>query len=63
LAEIKRLHENVNLVRRERVIFDNVFEKLEQDLKNKEEILKKYLLDHIKIENERSNILEDLKSV
>ena len=43
LAEIKRLIEEVNLVRRERVIFDNVFEKLEFDLKAKEEELKKYL--------------------
>ena len=51
------------MVRRERVIFDNVFEKLEMDLKLKEEELKKYLLETIKIENERSNILEDLHNV
>ena len=48
------------MVRRERVIFDNVFEKLEMDLKHKEEELKKYLLETIEIENERTNILEEL---
>ena len=63
LAEIRRLKEEVNLVRRERVIFDNVFEKLEIDLKLKEEELKKYLLETIQIENERMNILEDLQNV
>ena len=48
------------MVRRERVIFDNVFEKLEMDLKLKEEELKKYLLETIHIENERYSILEEL---
>jgi hypothetical protein len=43
LAEIKRLQEEVNLVRRERVIYDNVFKKLEFDLKIKEESLKKHI--------------------
>ena len=51
------------MVKRERVIFDNVFEKLEIDLKLKEEELKKYLLETIQIENERMNILEDLQNV
>jgi hypothetical protein len=32
LAEITKLIEDVNLVRRERVIFDNVFHKLEFDI-------------------------------
>lgn len=32
LAEIKRLKEDVNAARRERVIFDSVFKKLESDL-------------------------------
>ena len=41
------------MVRRERVIFDNVFKKLEMDLKTKEEELKSYLLETIQIENER----------
>ena len=44
---VKRLKEEVNLVRRERVIFDNVFKKLEMDLKLKEEELKKYLKETI----------------
>jgi len=37
LAEITRLIDEVNLVRRERVIFDNVFFKLEDDIHKKEE--------------------------
>jgi len=45
LAEIKRLKEEVNAARRERVIFDSVFKKLESDLKLKEEELKKYLFE------------------
>jgi hypothetical protein len=63
VAEIKRLKEEVNLVRRERVIFDNVFKKLEMDLKLKEEELKKKLLETIQIENERQQILDDLNNV
>ena len=49
MAVIKRLKEEVNLVRRERVIFDQVFEKLEVDLKLKEDKLKKELLNAIYI--------------
>jgi hypothetical protein len=63
VAEIKRLKEEVNLVRRERVIFDNVFKKLEMDLKLKEEELKKKLLETITIENERQQILDELNNV
>ena len=63
MAEIKRLKEEVNLVRRERVIFDNVFKKLEMDLKLKEEELKKYLKETIQIENDRAVILDDLQNV
>ncbi len=63
MAEIKRLKEEVNLVRRERVIFDNVFKKLEMDLKLKEEELKKKLLETITIENERQQILDELNNV
>lgn len=36
LAEIKQLKDECNAKRRERVIFDNVFKKLEQELKIKE---------------------------
>ena len=63
VAEIKRLKEEVNLVRRERVIFDNVFKKLEMDLKLKEEELKKKLLETIQIENERQQIMDELNNV
>lgn len=58
LAEIKRLIEEVNLVRRERVIFDNVFYKLEEDINNKEIQLKKYIALTIKEENQKSNYLD-----
>ena len=53
LAEIKRLIEEVNLVRRERVIFDNVFYKLEEDINNKEIQLKKNIALTIKEENQK----------
>ena len=36
LSHINQLKEEVNLVRRERVIFDSVFKKLELELKSKE---------------------------
>ena len=65
LAEIKRLKEyfhlfkliylkyylirEVNASRRERVIFDNVFKNLEQDLKMMEEELKKYLFETLQV--------------
>jgi len=58
LAEIKRLIEDVNLVRRERVIFDNVFYKLEEDIHKKEEQLKKYIAITITVENEKQNYLD-----
>ena len=45
------------------MIFDNVFEKLEMDLKHKEEELKKYLLETIIIENERAHIMDELANI
>lgn len=63
LAEIKRLKEDVNAARRERVIFDNVFKKLETDLKFKEEEFKKYLLENLQVEKERNQAEEELNKI
>ena len=60
LAEIQRLVEDVNLVRRERVIFDNVFYKLEEDIYKKEEQLKKYIGMALSLETVRHNYLDKL---
>lgn len=40
--------EQLNGIRRERVIFSNVFKKLEQDLKKKDDELKKFILERMK---------------
>lgn len=63
LAEIKRLKEEVNAARRERVIFDNVFKKLETDLKMKEEEFKKYLYENLQVEKEKAAAEEELKKI
>lgn len=43
LSNINELKEEVDLVRRERVIFDSVFKKFENELKFKEQELKKQI--------------------
>lgn len=63
LAEIKRLKEDVNASRRERVIFDSVFKKLESDLQQKEEELKKYLFESMQIEKEKTMMKNELKRI
>ena len=60
LAEIKRLKEEVNAARRERVIFDSVFKKLESDLKLKEEELKKYLFEAMQVDKEKNIAQKEL---
>lgn len=45
LAQINMLKEQVNMTRRERVIFSNVFKKLESDIKLKDEEFKKYMIE------------------
>lgn len=37
------------MVRRERVIFSNVFKKLEQDIKKKDDEFKKFILEKMKV--------------
>ena len=57
------MKEEINILRRERVIYDNVFKKLETDLKIKEEELMKYISETIEIENERDYILKELNDI
>ena len=45
------MKEQVNQIRRERVIYDSVFKKLETDLKIKEEELTKYITEANEVEN------------
>ena len=47
------MKEEINTIRRERVIYDSVFKKLETDLKVKEEELMKFIGEAIDVENER----------
>lgn len=63
LAEIKSLKEEVNAARRERVIFDSVFKKLETDLKLKEEELKRYLFEALQVEKEKELASEELHKI
>lgn len=63
LAEIKSLKEEVNAARRERVIFDSVFKKLETDLKLKEEELKRYLFEALQVEREKELASEELQKI
>ena len=60
---MKKLKEDVNQVRRERVIFDSVFKKLEQDLKLRDDDLMQSLSETIKHEKIREEILEELKII
>ena len=53
----------MNAARRERVIFDNVFKKLETDLKMKEEEFKKYLYENLQVEKEKAGAEEELKKI
>jgi hypothetical protein len=47
---INMLKEEVNMVRRERVIFSNVFKKLESDIKLKDEEFKKYMIEKMHVD-------------
>ena len=53
MAEIKKIKEDVNQCRKERVIFDNVFKKLEMDLKLKEDEFRTKLKDSIEKEKKK----------
>jgi hypothetical protein len=57
------MKEKVNTIRRERVIYDSVFKKLEMDLKVKEEEVQRHIGEAIEIEEERKQIFEELKEI
>jgi hypothetical protein len=57
------MKEKVNTIRRERVIYDSVFKKLELDLKVKEEEVQRHIGEAIEIEEERKLIFEELKEI
>lgn len=63
LAEIRKLVDVVNASRRERVIFDNVFKNLENDLKHKEEEFKKYLFENLQVEKEKKIAEDELEKI
>ncbi len=47
------LKEDVNMARRERVIFSNVFKKLESDIKLKDEEFKEVIIKRMQVEAEK----------
>lgn len=63
LDEIKNKKEEINALRRERVIFDNVFKDLEKDLKNKELDFKKTLYEYVQIHHEKELAQEELEKI
>ncbi len=63
LAEIKILKEDINVARKERVIYDNVFKKLETDLKNKEEEFKRYLYEKSQVTENKDFMEESIEAL
>jgi len=63
LAQINLLKEQVNVARRERVVFSNVFKKLENDIKQKDEQYKKVLIQSLQLENEKKSQEEKLANI
>lgn len=63
LDEIKNQKEEINALRRERVIFDNVFKDLEKDLKNKELEFKKTLYEYVQFHHEKELAEEELEKI
>ena len=61
LDEIKTHKEDINVLRRDRVIFDSVFKDLEQDLKSKEENFKKVLFEFVQVMGEKEAAEEELR--
>eukprot|EP00825_Cyclidium_porcatum_P043264 TRINITY_DN6096_c0_g1_i4.p1 TRINITY_DN6096_c0_g1~~TRINITY_DN6096_c0_g1_i4.p1 ORF type:complete len:221 (-),score=57.50 TRINITY_DN6096_c0_g1_i4:42-704(-) len=60
LAQINLMKEDVNIARRERVIFSNVFKKLETDIKQSDEEFKKYLIIKMQKDEEKKTQEEEL---
>ena len=49
--------------RRERVIFSNVFKKLESDIKLKDEEFKKYMIEKIQVGIKKKTLEEELQKI
>lgn len=63
LDEIKTQKEEINLLRRDRVIFDMVFKDLEKDLNQKEQNFKKVLYEFVQVLNEKMGAEEELAKI
>ncbi|KAL4462903.1 hypothetical protein ABPG72_018794 [Tetrahymena utriculariae] len=63
LAQINMLKEQVNMARRERVIFSNVFKKLESDIKIKDEEFKKYMIEKMQVDIKKKQLEEELQKI
>ncbi|KAL4426281.1 hypothetical protein ABPG74_018698 [Tetrahymena malaccensis] len=63
LAQINMLKEQVNMARRERVIFSNVFKKLESDIKLKDEEFKKYMIEKMHVDIKKKQLEEELQKI
>lgn len=57
------MKEEVNIARRERVIFSNVFKKLETDIKQSDEEFKKYLIIKMQKDEEKKELEEELNQL
>jgi len=63
LDEIKTLKSEINVLRRDRVIFDNVFKDLETDLKLKEVKFKKVLYEFLQVQLEKNVAEQELEKI
>lgn len=63
MAQINLMKEEVNIARRERVIFSNVFKKLETDIKQSDEEFKKYLIIKMQKDEEKKELEEELNQL
>ena len=63
LDEIKSQKEDINVLRRDRVIFDNVFKDLEKDLKRKEEHFKKVIFEFVQVQQEKEIAEDELDKI
>ncbi|KRX03214.1 P-loop containing nucleoside triphosphate hydrolase [Pseudocohnilembus persalinus] len=62
-AQIGQYKELLNSARRERVIFSNVFKKLESDLKKKDEEFKKLILEKMREDKKKEQQEEEYKKI
>ena len=63
LDEIKTLKAEINVLKRDRVIFDNVFKDLEKDLKLKEVKFKKVLYEFVQVQLEKDIAEQEVEKI